>query len=641
MIQTVQGIINGSINIDTFSEKKLEELLRLASDRYYNTHESILSDAMYDTLIETLARLNDENLYLSTIGAPVKTKKVNLPFPMFSLQKVKPGGRVLSNWLQRHLPPYVISDKLDGTSAMLTWTFDSDRNSAKLSVFSRGNGIVGSDLTHLAKHILAPACRRLPRKLQNITDGPTIAIRGEIMISKQDFELFRQGGAVNARSVTNGFVNSKDVSLQVASKTRFVAYEIVMPRLAKSVQMSYLEECGIPTVWNTIDRQLDEKALIETLDTRMRDSPFDIDGLVIEAEGPHLLPINKNPEYAFAFKTTPNGSEKITQVTDVLWETSAHGRIVPKIQYEPVVINGVRLTYASGKNARNIVNNGLGPGAVIEVIHSGSVIPEITRTLKKVEPKLPNFPFDWSTSGADIVLKPSERDFDPTYQIKTIVRFFKVVGIDGIREGLVRKFFEHGFTSIQSFLQADENAFSNVPGTGITTARKLVDTIRSSLQNVDMATLMMASNTFGSGIGEKKLQVVFEQFPHLLDSPPELDAIANLPGFNLITAEKISNGISGFKAFLNSSPQIAARDPRQQESNKNGPLKGQVYVFTGFRDKILMKKIMDLGGTVATSVSNRTTAVIFRGAGQGIKLEKAQALNIPTIDVDVFASTLP
>ena len=135
--------------------------------------------------------------------------------------------------------------------------------------------------------------------------------------------------------------------------------------------------------------------------------------------------------------------------------------------------------------------------------------------------------------------------------------------------------------------------------------------------------------------------MVFEQFPHLLDSPPDLDAIANLPGFNLITAEKISNGITGFKVFLNSSPQIAARDPRQQESKENGPLKGQIYVFTGFRDKILMKKIMDLGGTVATSVSNRTTAVIFRGESQGSKLEKAQALNIPTIDLNVFALTLP
>lgn len=648
MEHTIENLANGSIDIDTLKEAEIEKLLRFASERYYNTDQIIMSDVLYDALLEMLVELNPKNPYLTTVGAPARVRKIALPFPMFSLHKIKPGERTLTNWLQKYAPPYTISDKLDGTSAMLTWTFPSECNSewssAKLSMFSRGNGSVGSDLTRLAAYVLSTAFQTPPKRLQSFSATSTIAVRGEIIISKTDFEAFRRDGAVQARSLSNGVVNSRNIQPQIASKMKFIAYEIVEPRLAKSLQMAFLEDWGIPVVWHTTRQNLEESNLLDLLTERMHHSPFDIDGLVVESEGPHCPPTHQNPQYAFAFKSNFSNAAQTTRVTDILWETSVHGRLVPRIKYEPLLFNGATFAFASGKNARHVVENGIFPGSIVEVSLSGCVIPEITKVLKKAEPQLPETPFDWSASGADIVLKSSDRKNNPTCQIKTIVRFFKILGIDGIREGLVKKFYQSGFTSIQKYLQADEKALALVPGIGSNIARKLVLLIHSGLQNVDPARAMMASNAFGPGIGEKKLHVVLDHFPHILTEKPRQDLarlISKLPGFDMITANKIVQGLEECKTFLKSNPQIIIENSFREPIQGKHLLNNLNYVFTGFRDKNLSEKIQRLGGTVTNTVSSRTTAVIFKTECEGAKLDKAKAMHIPTIQLDLFLENLP
>ena len=406
--------------------------------------------------------------------------------------------------------------------------------------------------------------------------------------------------------------------------------------------MQLLKRSGIPTVWNATGQNLEESDLIDLLRARGRDGPFEVDGLVIESDGPNEVPLDKNPDYAFAFKANPSDAGEITRVVDVIWETSAHGRIVPKVKYEPVVINGVTLTYASGKNARNIVDNGLGSGAIIEVVHSGCVIPEIVRVLERVEARLPDVPFEWTKSRADIVLR--DRDSDPTYQIKSIVRFFRIIGVDGIREGIVKKFYDHGFTSVDRYLDADEEHFMALPGVRATSASNFVQAIQTGIKNIDMAKFMMASNAFGTGIGEKKLIVMLKIFPNLLGEKPDHSLhgkIADLPGFDVATADKIVQGLAACKAFLASHPQITIKKSILSGPSTDGPLKGFNYVFTGFRDKSLTERISSMGGNVTDSVSNRTTAVIYKDEEKGTKCDKARALNIPVVQLDAFLADLP
>ena len=68
-----------------------------------------------------------------------------------------------------------------------------------------------------------------------------------------------------------------------------------------------------------------------------------------------------------------------------------------KVHFEKVRLSQADLEYTNGFNAKYIVNNKLGPGAVITVIRSGDVIPHILDVIKPAKkPSLPkNYQYEW------------------------------------------------------------------------------------------------------------------------------------------------------------------------------------------------------------------------------------------------------
>lgn len=110
-----------------------------------------------------------------------------------------------------------------------------------------GDGVIGGDITHLIRYII-------PHHLQHEPPegflGGTLAVRGEIIITKQGFASFAEvaGVASTARSLTNGLVNRKSIDPHVACKVDFVAHEVVWPQLDKASQMQLLSKAGFKTV---------------------------------------------------------------------------------------------------------------------------------------------------------------------------------------------------------------------------------------------------------------------------------------------------------------------------------------------------------------------------------------------------------
>lgn len=76
--------------------------------------------------------------------------KVDLPVNMPSMDKIKPDSNALSNWQSKYTGPYVLSCKLDGVSG-LYYAIDG-----KKKLYTRGNGSVGQDISHLLKDIKIP-----------------------------------------------------------------------------------------------------------------------------------------------------------------------------------------------------------------------------------------------------------------------------------------------------------------------------------------------------------------------------------------------------------------------------------------------------------------------------------------------------
>jgi NAD-dependent DNA ligase len=157
--------------INNMSIIKLEELITLAFDKYFNTETPIMSDETYDTLVDFLKLKAPKSKVLKNIGAKPVKNKVKLDYWMGSIDKIKLGyDKELDKWMKKYKPPYYISDKLDGVSALLIYRPDSTIN-----LYTRGTATEGQDISHLVKYFDLPKITK------------PMAFRGEIIINKKKF----------------------------------------------------------------------------------------------------------------------------------------------------------------------------------------------------------------------------------------------------------------------------------------------------------------------------------------------------------------------------------------------------------------------------------------------------------------------
>ena len=114
--------------------------------------------------------------------------------------------------------PSIITEKLDGVSGMLMY------KDGKYSLFTRGDGIVGADISYLIKHIPS-----IP-KLKN-----NIVVRGELIMEKKVFESKYKQDTIkkvakktykHSRNMIAGMVGSKTINEGVVD-IKFVVYEII------------------------------------------------------------------------------------------------------------------------------------------------------------------------------------------------------------------------------------------------------------------------------------------------------------------------------------------------------------------------------------------------------------------------------
>lgn len=629
-----------SIPIDT-----LVDILKKLSYYYYQTGNELVPDAIYDLLFDILSNRDPTNLYLQQIGSiPVKDK-VKLPYPMASLNKVKPTSDTLDTWKSKYSGPYVISDKLDGVSALLY-----KMNNKNIKLYTRGDALSGQDISYLIPHIIS-----LKVDLTKIPDKT--AIRGELIISKNNFKKISQEYK-NARNTVAGLVNSKNYSVEIAKLTNFIAYSIIHPNYKQDKQMDKLKEWNFPHVTYKVEQDITVENLSKYLLERREKSTYDIDGLVVVDSSQIYTVTTSNPNYAFAFKMILTDQIATATVLQVEWNVSKDGYLKPTVKIYPVNLVGVVIKNVTAFNARYVVDNKLGPGAIIKIIRSGDVIPHILEVLKPAQtPQMPPdyIKYKWNKTNIDLIVEDvGDSSVGNVIAIKQITNFFNQLGVKYISEGIVTKLVENKYKTIFDILDGDLNKMSQIEGLGIKVLTKVFDNLKNALQTTNMETLMSASNIFGRGLGKRKLKVILEAYPNIMtnkwDTKTLKNKILELYGFDEITASQFVINFPKFKEFFTkfkntkfikdnninlSKFEKPKEKNKEKKENKNQLFTNQKFVFTGFRDKELQKFIEDNGGTVNTSVSKNTTWVIYTDTS-GAKYQTAITLGINTITLDEF-----
>jgi len=627
--KVINEVIKDPYSAVELSQEQLETIIKYASDKFFNTKTPVMEDNIYDILIDFLRNKFPKSKVLKEIGTKIKSKnKVVLDYWLGSMDKIKPGTKDLDKWLSKYNGNYVLSDKLDGISALLVYNINNTIN-----MYTRGTASEGLDITPLIKYLNLPEI-----KLR----GDKFVLRGELILEKDTFEKNWSKIMKNARNTVSGLVNSKNINPNLAIDTKFVAYEVIYPLLIPEEQLKLTKKLGFNTVHYKIVSKINFELLSEYLKKRRTESNFIVDGIIVTNNQMNERNIKGNPEYAFAFKDILEDQMTEAKVIDIEWNISKDGLIKPVLILEPVHIGGVEITRVTGHNARNIVDKHLGKGAIIILIRSGDVIPTINKVIKKAKTiLLPGGEWSWNSTNVDIIatnLKSNE------ILIKNIYYFFSSLDTRGLGEKIVEKLVKSGLDTIKKILEATKDDFIKVDGIKDKSASNLVMAIKKAVSNVKLNKFMAATNKLGAGIGEERIKIILDNYPDLLSIYKQwtkqefINKLKELNGFE----EKISSGfVNNFEDFIKFYNDIKNLITINQETKKkiiSNEYSNLNICISGFRDSELEKFLINSGSKIVNSINKNTQLLIVKdndyNKNPSTKVLKAIELNIKIITRD-------
>lgn len=623
-------------------------------DNAYFEGKPIIPDAQYDQLKQELQDKYPNNEYFSEVGATPVRAKVDLPYPMGSLNQVYENDT--PDWVSKYKlsNEYVIvTEKLDGISALLIYEKSEDSSDCVLvKAFSRGNGIKGEDIT---RHV------KLIPNVPKTFNGSYAAIRAEIIMPNERFDKKYANKYKNPRNMVAGVINRKVSDQTLLDDLDVVAYEIIdssgtddgfeiidssdTDGFSKTYTLNYLAECNfiIPRFEPYLGSALTDALLSGILSRFKKGSAYELDGIVLTVDDySNFENVSKsaslNPEHSVKYKVLDESSVLEAVVVNVHWKISKTGFYKPRVEIEPVELMGSTITYATGFNGKFIYENGIGPGAVIKITKAGSVIPYIMKVTSPVAPKMPRGEWEWDDNRVEAQWDTNRAQNSPEQTFMQVVHFFKSLEVENAQETSLAKVVEaqglgdKDFTTIayEIICMLDAEWRRTLGENGI----KAYDSLHKKLSNLKHETIMGACPFFGRGFGTRKAKKILEQISY--EDFVNGKDISNLEGFNT-TVGTIMRGINDFNTLMNKIDFAITFVEKVEDDEQS--LAGEKIVMTGFRDKELQEKIEARGGKVASSVSKNTTMVIAQDVNSTSgKVQKAKDLGIPIFSQRDFDS---
>lgn len=491
---------------------ELETLYLKAKEAYYNG-EPIMSDEEFDELEAELKNLDSDVVNL--VGTTDRRFKHQHLSPMCSLDKIQtqqiPTGKIEFPWEQIHawfskFPKGTIfeaSAKYDGMAINLVYR----KGNIEIAI-TRGDKLKGKDATN-------KLMRKIPLTLKENTND--VEIRGEVVMPTSIFDQkYKNHPDPNIRKYKNprnfvaGVINRDDITEDLLNEIRFMAVEARIHdgdyEFPENTQL-FLTENG----FNKTDNFIINFTAEEFLDTymKMKDyrenvSPFQLDGFVIKAPEnlrKEMGESGHHPNWAVAIKFPPKPT--ITKIKDITKRVSTTGEVIPRIELEPVDLDGSTIRHTAGFNWGYIIKNGLFPGAVVEIVKSGDIIPIISKIITPVFtgeiPSTCQCGSPVSLEGIHLMCSSDECG------IKKLKRFIVGVGVFRMDKfgGVTRRtLFEAGYKEIADVFDPEKFTEEKLISTGKFKAGKTLSCLIEEMNKIKKVTLAQIILSLGyDGIG--------------------------------------------------------------------------------------------------------------------------------------------
>ena len=531
----------------------LIETLNTASKAYYVDNDEILSNYEYDRLYDELVELETE-LGIVSVDSPT----LNVGFSVVeSLTKVTHEKRILSldktkkiNELKAFLGNHrgLLVWKLDGLNITLKY------ENGKLSrAITRGNGEIGEDVTHNAKHFV-----NVP---QSIAYSGALTIRGEAVISYSEFErinshLDETQKYKNPRNLCSGTVRQLDSKVLRERRVSFYAFSAEFNDEtdinSKQKLLDWVREQGFTSIEYVMVDGNDLESAVAQFKENVHSSDLPTDGLVLTfddiAYSRSLGATAKFPKDSIAFKWEDETAR--TKLVKIEWNTSRTGLINPVAIFEPVELEGTSVERASLHNLSIVRNLKLGVGDEISVYKANMIIPQVAANFSRSDTaQIPThcnvcgFKTEVVASGTAEFLYCKNPGCGA--QLKHTLSHFvsrNAMNIEGLSEASIERFIDEGFINDYTDLfelAKFEAEITSMEGFGRKSYDNLIAAIESS-KNVVLSNFIYALGIGDVGLTNAKL--LCEHFDN------DLDAIINEAGRQVPTVFEDVMGIGEVSA---------------------------------------------------------------------------------------------
>ena len=669
----------------------IKELTK-AEHAYYVLNSPIMSDGEYDKLFNELkqyeiANPSEVKTYSPTqrvTGTPDNAfDQIEHKQRMYSLDNAE-NTNDITKWFERlekitdqKLYPISLEPKIDGLAISITY-----KDGILQQGLTRGDGVIGEDVTHNVKTIM-----NIPLRLNVLKKG-VLEIRGEVYMPTESFnnlnkkrkkdeetlenlksletptqeeksliaQIRSEGFStfINSRNAAAGSLRQKDSSITSKRDIRLLAYQLIDHSNADTFssheeQITSLKEYGFETneiyLMNSIEEIQNTLLIIEK---QRNNYAYQIDGVVMKINSTHIQDelgfTAKSPRWAIAYKF--QAEEQTTKLIDIKLQTGRTGAVTPVAVLKPINVGGALVSFASLHNPDEISRKDLRINDYVVVRRAGDVIPEVVSSLEKrrdgsqTKWKMPtlcpcgefkiNFPEDEKvprcTGGTLCKIAKKE----------SIIFFASRTGleIDGMGKETIESLMKFNLISeLEDIFNLKYEDLIKLPQWEKRKASNLITAIEKSIESPPSRLLTALGIRF---VGKRTASLLIQNFGSIDDILKAKDEqLENIHGIS----SSVINSLNKWKTVnknihtLNVLKQkgFVFEEVRKVTSSK---ISGKTFVITGTLQQSNRQDFINIieqnGGSVTTSISKNTDFLIS-GENPGSKLNKAVELKVEVI----------
>lgn len=652
---------------------ELKDQIREHDYNYYVLNQSLISDAQYDELLQTVRGIEDDYPELITNDSPTQRvggeatdqfEQVTHSIPMLSLSNTF-DYTGLEEWQKRASNIIDSTDlifsaelKIDGLAISLIY-----ENGTFVRGSTRGNGLIGEDVTHNLKTI-----RSIPLSLNQDLPGH-LEVRGEVYMPLNAFNAINQQRSeqdepllANPRNAASGSIRQLDPRITASRKLDIWIYSLTeysnTTFTGHHQGLEWLKELGFKTNPTTsICTSLQEvQQYYEYWMNHRSELGYDIDGIVIKVDSIELQNtlgfVGREPRWAIAYKFPAEQTN--TKLISIGLNVGRTGSINPFAILEPVNIGGVTVTNASLHNEEDINRKDIRVGDIVIIERAGDVIPHIigpvteTRTGKEVPFRMPELcpQCEFPIIKEDSTHRCSNSSC-PAVFLESIRHFVSknALDIEGLGEKWCASLISNNMIQkLSDIYKLNISELSTLDRMGEVLASKLVANIEESKSRP------LDRVIFGLGIlhvGSEIATLLAQTYGSLQNlSEASLDHLLAIDGIGPKIAQSIKDyfTVESNKTLIYELEKLGLNMNSEVKSISSNAFTGLTFVITGTLHNLTRKDTEELiktnGGKVTNSVTSKTSYLIT-GDSPGSKLTKAQEIGTTVLTESEFLALMP